>query len=668
MAPHPPRPLVGSRIVAVDFGKGMAIIVMIIAHHLSRATSSVKAGNSNSIGGIINGVLQLMNGVFFMMAGIATYASMRKRLNEPNGANNIRKLIVMRGFLLIGLTITVTTFFMYLAEDVFFQEFRKTDLAQHSADLFRGAVWEPEVVAYIAFSTTVCGLIVLSIEQRSWSLRRKLYIIASMWVGIHVLSLLLRLLMDTATCGSSCIGDYCRTMYTAAQVAGVPASFPTACHTTYAKHADFSDNDAWTPCDGITAATPITSNATLSGWTPNLQHNARERCEDFVSTVSRGRNGVSFVHLSERARGMRWCPSNVSRDTLQPNAADLAVPMLEQCELIPWWAPPHQSSGRRVTTDSVWARTNDGQKFVNWLLWPWLGRYGFFSYGATTLIGYGIGITVFDETAGWTPRLFNFLYLLGLGMLIVGVYPALHLFLSGSVEGLEQASVPIRLFIGGLEVLAAAGLGHVMEGRPTSGCGACCRCCSCACCVGCCAANTTVKTGMFKTVRRFGMISWSIYTLHYFTIDIVNVTINAMGGFQAPWCAMWAWPRDGINATETPNACAASGSNKTNDALQLLYVVVHLLLWLAIVPLWHRCGFVGSLEWMTGTLTTKVHSTPSDVLVKMSDVRFVDIDETAEVSCEDACCNLFKRKGAKGMSYADADAERSTGGESAAYE
>ena len=90
-------------------------------------------------------------------------------------------------------------------------------------------------------------------------------------------------------------------------------------------------------------------------------------------------------------------------------------------------------------------------------------------------------------------------------------------------------------------------------------------------------------------------------------------------------------------------------------------------MWLAIVPLWHRCGFVGSLEWLIGKLTTKVHSTPSDVLSKMSDVRFVDIDETAEVSCEDACCNLFKRKGAKGMSYADADAERSTGGESAAY-
>jgi hypothetical protein len=32
-------------------------------------------------------------------------------------------------------------------------------------------------------------------------------------------------------------------------------------------------------------------------------------------------------------RGYRWCPTNVTRDNIQPNENDMLVPMLETCKL-----------------------------------------------------------------------------------------------------------------------------------------------------------------------------------------------------------------------------------------------------------------------------------------------------------------------------------------------
>ena len=144
--------------------------------------------------------------------------------------------------------------------------------------------------------------------------------------------------------------------------------------------------------------------------------------------------------------------------------------------------------------------------------------------------------------------------------------------------------------------------------------------------------------------RRFGMVSLTVYALHYFTIDALTAAINAMGGFQAPFCARGMWPKSGVNVTEDPGSCLATqqrGLPITNDGVSLIYIIVHIALWMLVLPLWQRVNFVGSIEWVfQAAVLSPVRGSKSDTLLKLSDVRFeagTAEEPTQEVSCSDAC-------------------------------
>jgi hypothetical protein len=639
-----PRPLIDSRVVVVDWGKGFAILVMVLLHLLS----SVVPPSGDDIGAIINGVLQLMNGLFFFFSGFGNFFSVKKMLlKEQQGRTSAAwKAVVLRGFWMIIISIVFLALFHGFLRAAIFAGFRASfDAGEHWADEWRSHVFSPEVVPFIGFSVMLCGLLSISIDGRAtkhgWSLRRRMWTYVGAASSIHVVSILLRALLDRATCGESCVGDTCRAAYNQTDLALVNVPWPQRCYTTTRKRGDFQGDGEWDPCASVGADEPVFNVSLSNGYTPNFEHDAKQRCERFVREWQGSLDGASFAHLSNAARGLRWCPTSLARDGLSPSPGDAASPLLEQCLLIPWWAPPHQQGGMRGDTDTVWARTNGWQHLVHFLLWPWLGRYGFFAYGATTLIGQAAAAYVSDQEGGWTPTLFRRMYLLGLLLLTVGAYPALGLFFLSTPdnnEGTQMASTPVRFFIGGLEVLVFTGFAHSIEGRPRSGCRDCCGSACGGCPSGCCGTSAFSQSWFYKVCRLFGMVSFTVYTLHLLVMDIVTATLNAVGGFNAPWCFRGLYPHD-ANATRT---CEAN-DGRVDSALVLLYIAVNFAVWVGLLSLWKRCGFVGSLEWLTQAVLARARgggAAKSNAINAFSDVRLQLGDHTSvvEVSCADVCC------------------------------
>lgn len=62
----------------------------------------------------------------------------------------------------------------------------------------------------------------------------------------------------------------------------------------------------------------------------------------------------SIAHTSDAARGYRWCPTNVTRDNIQPSSIDQSNPMLETCKLKPWWGPPIATGNMNIL--QMWHR------------------------------------------------------------------------------------------------------------------------------------------------------------------------------------------------------------------------------------------------------------------------------------------------------------------------
>ena len=74
-----------------------------------------------------------------------------------------------------------------------------------------------------------------------------------------------------------------------------------------------------------------------------------------------------------------------------------------------------------------------------------------------------------DTVGGWTPELFAVLYKISFWVILLGMGPALSLFLldSGGNETAQMASTWMRLLFGGIELMAFTVFANVVEGKTS---------------------------------------------------------------------------------------------------------------------------------------------------------------------------------------------------------
>ena len=652
-----PRPR--GRVVVVDWWKGFSIFLMLFAHYLTYGVE-VMGGSIGSGPGILVGVVQLCNGLFFFLSAFGNYISIKKMLDCNVPLNRVALVIIVRGSVLIGLSMLTHSFFRrWLSQALYVHYSEPTN--NFGYELLTN-LFDPFVVPYIGFNTAVSSLVLVILvakvrhdeagavsstasgnsTNKMWTLTNKLKFIGSIAALVLLANILFRVLLDRVT---HPIGLECQTIYNKTQVLSAPSRFPDKCYVTHSASLDFSDNTEWKPCFNVTDVSSNPQNVTtwplLPGFT-STHHGSHERCQDFMKHFKTSLPGVALAHLSDAQRGYRWCPTNVQRDALVPTDEEIANPKLEVCTLTPWWGPAIGVNG--MQTMVTWHRLTAAQRAYNFFTWPWLGRYGFFAYGANALLGMAVAMYVCDESGGWTPELFENLYKLAFVMIVTGMGPALALFVleAGGNETAQMASTWIRLLFGGIELMAFTIFAHVMEGRPTSGCVSCCgkksTCCckSCSCCAfGAFGAPQFKDHWFYRMCRRYGAISLTIYIIQHFVFDTTSIVINAMASYVPPFCYKPMYPKDsacGIARTQ--------GSLTTNYGVIFLYVVLNLLFFSTFIWVWQQIHFVGSFEWMIQKILTIARGSKSTSIT----LNFNNKNRGGDCTCRGVgsqeCCNL----------------------------
>lgn len=651
--PHPE-----GRIVVVDFGKGLSMFGMVVLHYAGSGIEDL--GGAVSAGpGIINGVFQLMNGMFFFLSAFGNYVSLRRQLDRGASFAAVRKVILLRGFVLFWVSIFLGSALSSCGgggpdcEDwlrwAVFQSVhdRPGSIDKFGTDRFKVQLFTPFVIPFIAFNVMVTSLIALWAEQaarkrlraqlqlklnnsdtteRRQQLVWKIKVLAAAACTMLVLGVLLRIILDRATCtggpadgsdGSSCLGYECETpSYNASEVLSVPSRFPDQCYVTHAANADFSDNKEWQPCAGVGGnSTTIYPNFTGFRVASN---DPLKRCARFRNLHVSEMSGFSLAMMPQTERGYRWCPTNVSRDGIMPSAEDLRNPKLERCLLVPWWGPA--SGTDKMATVALWDRLTPGQRFYGFVNWPFLGRYGLFGYGAATCAGAATAMWVMDpHVGGWNPELFEGLYKVSFFAMLVGIGPALGLFAidAGSHETAQMASTWMRLLFGGIELVTFTFFAHVIEGRPEAGCHGCrgyccCRCCNrCRCCpFGAWGSPQFARNWFYRLCRRFGAISLTVYILQNWIFDLVSLLFNGIAGFRAPWCMYGMYPPGSDCGVRR-----AAGEFVVTSGTVVFMIIANMLLFCGVVWLWQQCNFVGSFEWMIQKILGCARKSKSSALV-----------------------------------------------------
>ena len=258
----------------------------------------------------------------------------------------------------------------------------------------------------------------------------------------------------------------------------------------------------------------------------------------------------------------------------------------------------------REGVDAGEGRLSAGQRFFDFLLWPWLGRYGWFAYGAASLAGAGVAVYVFDPEGGWTPTLFTWLYRIGFSGFLLGAGPVFALFIldASSIESAQMASTWVRLFIGSLEIIVFTLITQVIEGRPEAGCRALCGPRTCRCCImGFWGSDQFKKHWFRRLCMRFSSVSLTVYIVQEFHFNLTSAILNALGGFAPPFCNQGIYPD-----YSACHVAAHTGDKITMNVgtAIILYPVCNLLFWFALLYGWERVNYVGSFEWMIGKLIT----------------------------------------------------------------
>ena len=403
-----PYPRPAGRVTTVDFGKGLSMLGMVVLHYAGSGIEEL-GGTVSSGPGIINGVFQLMNGMFFFLSAFGNYVSIRRQLDRGASCGGAAVLllgaaILFWGSVFLGVAVSSCGGGGPECEDwLRWAIFRSIHERPGSVDKFgthslKKQLFRPIVISFIAFNVMASSLIALWAEQaaaarakrqiklqldragnspsphqthaastsstkeRKKQLFWKIKVVMAAASIMLVMGILLRIILDQATCtgsstdgsdGTSCLGYMCETpAFNSSEVMSVPSRFPDKCYVTHAAKADFSDNKAWKPCAGLTRT--LLDNSTL--WS-NLtgfalaSNDPQTRCAAFRNLHVKKLSQVSLATMSQAGRGYRWCPTNVSG---MDSAVDgrSAESEAEPCLLIPWWGP--QSGTGTMHTLALW--------------------------------------------------------------------------------------------------------------------------------------------------------------------------------------------------------------------------------------------------------------------------------------------------------------------------
>ena len=323
------------------------------------------------------------------------------------------------------------------------------------------------------------------------------------------------------------------------------------------------------------------------------------------------------------------------------------------------YAPPHGGGGS--IGGEIADRTTALQKFVQLLMWPLIGTYGFFCYGAESIAGYLIAMHV--QRDGWTKELFQAIFGVAFICMVVAGPADWWLFLQDGNESVQQASPINRAYIIATELVAFGIICGVIEGRRNNGFYGCCSPCACCGEKGCCGLTTDAKykgaggaeqfkqTVVYRFYKRFGMISFTIYHTEGCIRNLTSFILGSLGGRAPPFC-VGGYPEDSEcfraahecdspRTNETCAKCAAGeqlrpGYNPgvtSNVFGGCLYVGFVIAFWGVTLWLWEKKGYAGSFEWGMQQILSATRGAKSGEIhvVRLLRVRFQIIRSNARI-------------------------------------
>eukprot|EP01051_Picozoa_sp_SAG22_P015416 SAG22_NODE_2010_length_3149_cov_1.351475_1_plen_530_part_00 len=523
---------------------------MVMLHYCTWGISAVGAETTDPQW-LWNGYLQVHNGEFFLLSAFGNWFSIARGMERARDKNAsapdyspVVKTILLRGVLIMVLGMLATALFaggdvvsfLVLGADGSHVHARDgTFLLRQLQKGVHAALYHPEVTPFIGFSTAAAGMIAFKIEVRMHGrgLRQKTHAMLLAILAVFVLGFIIRFGLDRATCNSAfpCVaGSKCQT-WNLSEVSVPGVRMPKQCYVTHRPDARFVGD--WTlPADISSCGHGDNASRSAAACDGDAQSPKPLPQANCLRGYPAGLNDDGFpaATLSDAQRGYRCCPVDVGstgqtdagfdadRVFHQPPGATSSTAQrlqLQCCLMTPWYGPTYGASAQpELLNQTTWL-----QKTAKVALFPLVGRYGFFSYGTISLSGIVLAMHV--RTNGWTAGLFRAIWIVAIaGHVLVGPY-AWFEFLKSPVgnEASQMAGTIFRLYIGSSETMLFGIFGSIMEARPTLGCYDYLRCCGImGCCgktadkyKGCGGSIRFKQTFVFRLIRRFGMVSFTVY-------------------------------------------------------------------------------------------------------------------------------------------------------------
>lgn len=611
------------RFISIDFAKGLSIFIMIMIHHIGQGNFEMP----EEVDLLIHAV-QPLNTLFLFYSGFGNAISLMGQIerynltlkDEENATyKKVYSTILLRCALMVAITY-VLDILTKTAENLMTASIRQTPYTSTEwfALIFRELIDTHSVIVGIGLSTCYNALLFVAImtSKRFTTLKNRIQAMCGVIVGIFCLSFILGFTQEYAT-------------------------YPVGKNCEFADKAEM--DVMW--FDGCME---IPSNDEgLLNWNELCKDS--ETCLAYVqdSNVPTKLSRRAVHYRSEKSRGYRVCTTNSSRDSFKCDgeldnfgkddgttiwgkqglchADDTAV--LEMCYNIPWYAPS-TTMGGGPRTWSVKDRTNAGQKFYQWFHATWAGYYGYFAYGMSSMVGFITAVYV-KEYGHNDKRLFSYLYMLSIFLLLLGVPVEVWLFMDSpeSNDCVVMNSVFSQCLYLGAGLLIYTSISSCVDGRPTKGCGSCCKCCG---------ASNFSETSFFRFFRRFGAMSFTVYATHYFMMRCFGAMFNAMSGYKATMC---------IEGLGYPTISECSLDDLTAGWFYILYFIVSVGFWWPVLWLWEKFNYIYSIEWLIQHCLNIVRKNKSfqlsDRATRVKKEFNVEVDESEMGICS-PCGACFK--------------------------
>ena len=585
------------RLVSLDTLRGISISAVLVLHCLQYTI------NEDVLEQNIQYSLPLyyvggMSGLFFLISGLGNALALSHRFKtSPNKTPNKRRAqrqACCRGLSLIVIGYVSQIFVFRIWEDNFLMHYNRGGLSTTMATseqiswVFTDRFTRNFIIESIGFVQIITSLVTIEVlDCRSKKNCCSTHSSVTKWMmiivaGILVLNPLLRLMLDSVTC---CVPERCSTypsndgFYTLASPPEINIPQNGTCIDNY-NPCNFKDTKE-TFNSSVSRATRISPKDAINTSTFELRN---EACINIWNQYGGRRDPKISLHGIPLGNvGRRWCGIEVGVGTNNVTSA------VNICKLKPSWGRGTDFGPEELKVVGV------GGAIGISLLQLFFGRFGFFAYGAPSIVGAAIGLYMerperhvllktqkdraIEPVLPWKciRQTLAFCF----GSFFIGFIIFIWLLLNGAEDSAMQASTHIRLFCGGGEVaIVLLSLSLIDFNGDLSW--------------------YYYVRDKCKCIRRCGLMTLTLWNLQWLNL-IAVIIFDEIGGKQKPWKSK------------------ANGERTYQGNVLIVFLFVSPLWWLLSL-FYEKIKFVGSLEWMMSKLIGSGSSKGGEKIIQVLNI------------------------------------------------